>query len=1090
MCTGIYFSRLLGGAALVILVLGVCLLVLFNSFQNQREATQAGMLKTTRYLQLGMTHAFESVDNALERVKDVVHSLKSPKQLNDTLTQVLKFSPHLRQVIIADKEGQVIADSALALFPTLPRVKLDLPALGLSQERLRSLGDRMLLGIPQQGRFLGAAHDIGARNDLWFMPIALLDEGPQGRHSIVAALNPQALFGSFQSAVEGSQGSSALVHLDGHILFAATAKRHRGAAMKGKQLHASWQETWSQGDEGLVPRLPFARQQSGFTAYRISPIYPLVTLVSVTDEDILSGWIHKNTAFIVLISITPIATMLLIGLLLWQERRRLRLNDRIRVLSEVVEKSPAAVMITDPKGAIIYINKSFETLFGYSAEQVLGNTPRMLKSGLTEDFVYAELWQTITAGGVWSGEMVNRTACGQLCWTSCIVSGLINDQGEMGYYVAVESDTTEAKQRELDLHKLSTAVEQSPIAIVITNQEGAIEYVNPHFCNISGYSAQEVLGENPRLLKSGEMAAAYYQELWSTITRGEVWRGEFRNRRKNGSTYWESATIAPVRDINGQTSHYIALKEDISLRKSYEEQLIEERHKYQEASRVKSDFLATISHEIRTPMNTILGMTGELKESHLSGEQLKLLQSIQAAASNLLQIINDVLDFSRFEAGSIELFIAPLLLRQVVSEAEQIVAFQIRKQGIRFLTYMDSTVPPFIFGDAQRLRQVLVNLLVNASKFTEQGTIALLVHLQPGKAEASDQQELCFRVVDTGIGISEAHRDKLFHAFSQADGSITRQYGGTGLGLSISKHLVGMMGGTIGFESCQGVGSTFWFTLPLQADQTEDGTPQWRPILKEMQIYSLHDHPIHLNFYESFLEQLGGIVTPDHFSVDEHVGVVDRLREHPQLLLFHLENMGQIQIQGMVSAIRARYFELPMVFCADCSENLPLLNESMWGVYFVHDQQDPSRLYQILEQAVSAPRPIRELAQSGPQKRILVVDDSTDNLELIRLFLKRQPYTLEFAESGQEAVDKVRQRPSFDLILMDVQMPGMDGYQATRTIRLWEKANDLASIPIIALTAHAMPEHRENSLRAGCQEHLTKPIHKLVLIQELQRFLA
>jgi PAS domain S-box-containing protein len=393
---------------------------------------------------------------------------------------------------------------------------------------------------------------------------------------------------------------------------------------------------------------------------------------------------------------------------------------------------------------------------------------------------------------------------------------------------ALDNFARDAARRDAEdqLRKLSLAVEQSPVSIVITNLVPEIEYVNEAFLTVSGYDRHEVIGRNPRVLQSGKTSRETYQAMWGALVAGRQWVGEFYNRRKDGSEYLELARLAPLRQRDGTISHYVAVKEDISLKKQLEEEvsshrfhleqlvnsrtreLIEAREQAEAGSLAKSSFLANMSHEIRTPMNAIVGLSHLLLHSSLSPEQRAQLSKIDDAGKHLLSIISDILDLSKIEADRLQLENADFMLTDVLDSALAFIAEQAVAAGIRVDTDMDDT-PLWLSGDPTRLKQALINYLGNAVKFTARGVISLRVRV----AQASGEQLLLrFEVSDTGTGIAPERISGLFQPFEQADSSTTRKYGGTGLGLVITRRLAALMGGETGVQSTLGEGSTFWFT--------------------------------------------------------------------------------------------------------------------------------------------------------------------------------------------------------------------------------------------------------------------------------------
>jgi two-component system sensor histidine kinase/response regulator len=462
----------------------------------------------------------------------------------------------------------------------------------------------------------------------------------------------------------------------------------------------------------------------------------------------------------------------------------------------------------------------------------------------------------------------------------CLMDGQARS-AKLDEFLLMVSDTLGAlissKRTGEELGKLVAAVEQSPEAIVITDRELNIQYVNEAFVNSSGYTLEEALGRNPGFLRSEFTSEETYSELWQALDKGEPWKGEFHNRRKDGSVYIEFAHIAPIRQPNGEISHYVAVKEDITARKKLAQELDRHRHHLEDlveertrelnlaknrsdsANKAKSTFLANMSHEIRTPMNAIIGLTHLMKESDLSPVQVERVGKISDAAAHLLSIINDILDISKIEAGKLDLEAYDFSLDGIFEHVLTLLREQAADKGIQIVTRSEG-VPRWLRGDPTRLRQALLNYAANALKFTETGKIELAAVVENRQGS---ELTVRFDVLDTGIGIDAESLKGLFNAFEQADSSSTRKYGGTGLGLAITRHLAHLMGGEAGAESEPGKGSHFWFRVQLQEgnpDRAVDDDPDLSAILTQRLLPSTHlllaeDNPINR---EVALEMLRG----------------------------------------------------------------------------------------------------------------------------------------------------------------------------------------------------------------------------------------
>ncbi|MDH5559725.1 MAG: ATP-binding protein [Deltaproteobacteria bacterium] len=365
-------------------------------------------------------------------------------------------------------------------------------------------------------------------------------------------------------------------------------------------------------------------------------------------------------------------------------------------------------------------------------------------------------------------------------------------------------------QAQSNIRKLYRAIEQSPVSVVITDLDANIEYVNPKFSKLTGYSFEEVLGQNPRILKSGSQSQDFYHNMWEQLTTKGLWQGELINKKKDGELYTENASISVILDENGKRSHYVAVKENITQRKTYEISLKAAKDEAEKANLAKSSFLANMSHEIRTPMNSILGFAELLSYDSQNSKDRNYLKSIQVAGNTLMVLINDILDLSKIEAGMLDINPEPVDCIQIMNEIEMVFVQKIKEKSLFFEVEIDQDNSELLMIDEFRLKQVLLNLVGNAVKFTENGGIKLVLNIT---ASGEDMVDLKISVIDTGIGIRKEDQNRIFNHFQQQNSKISKKYGGTGLGLTISKQLVKMMNGEITLKSQEGKGSTFILTL-------------------------------------------------------------------------------------------------------------------------------------------------------------------------------------------------------------------------------------------------------------------------------------
>ncbi|GAB6039410.1 ATP-binding protein [Endothiovibrio diazotrophicus] len=623
----------------------------------------------------------------------------------------------------------------------------------------------------------------------------------------------------------------------------------------------------------------------------------------------------------------------------------------LRRLSQVVEQGPVSVIITDTSGHIEYVNPSFCQITGYRAEEVLGRRPSLLKSGHTDEATYRELWRTVLAGGIWRGELLNRTKEGRLYWESAAISGVRDEQGRIAQLLAVKTDVTERKRAEQALRDNRALLAEAQRIAHLGSWQWELserrmqwseelyrifEVDEERFIPTLDATLDRVHPDDRPLLQRRIAGATTGRRRFSAIHRVLRPGGGERVLHTEGRVEC---------DGKGEPLRLFGISQDITQRRRMEDELRAAKEQAESANAAKGEFLATMSHEIRTPMNAIIGMADLLEETPLDDRQRHYVEVLERNGSILLTLLNEVLDLSRLEAGRMEPDRIPFELAPLIDEIFTPFRNPAANKGLRLEAVVDPTIPPQLLGDPGRLRHILLNLVGNAVKFTERGYVELRVERLP-----DDPQTLRFRVTDSGIGIpAEKHRT-VFEAFTQADGSTTRRYGGTGLGLTLCKRLVELLGGEIRLRDNPGGGTLFEFELHLPP---------------------------------------------------------------------HLDNDGQ------------------------------------------HPAPPPPQL----------PRGLR----------VLLAEDAEDNVLLVERYLAASGAEVSVAENGLEALERFT-HGEFDVVLMDVQMPVMDGIEATEAIRRWEKESGRQPTPVLALTAFTLSGEVERCLAAGCDRHLAKPVKKATLL--------
>ena len=647
----------------------------------------------------------------------------------------------------------------------------------------------------------------------------------------------------------------------------------------------------------------------------------------------------------------------------------------------ILKSANIAIISTTPDGLIRTFNPAAQQMLGYTEAEIVGlQTPEMFHVP-AEVVARAAQLNAELGGELKPGfDVFVARACRDLPneheWTyrrkdgshvpvQLSFTAVRDEAGKFVGFVGLAADISERRKtlqqitaarhaaetalREVELHR--DAMDQHAI-VSVTDLTGRIQHANDRFCAISGYPREELLGQLHRIINSGQHPPDFWREFWQRIRSGEIWHGEICNRRKDGTLYWVAATVVPSRNQAGTVERFVAIRTDITERKTHEATLHTARHAAEAASKAKSEFLAVMSHEIRTPMNAVIGFTELLLATPLQPKQLDFVEIIRSSGENLISLINDILDFSKIEAGKLEVERHRVDAFAAVENVAHILSLQARSKGLSLTVQAAPPgLPRVVVADASRLRQVLINLVGNALKFTAKGGVTLTLAAGPAA--------LRITVTDTGIGIPPEKQARLFQNFIQADSSTTRHFGGTGLGLAICKRLVELMGGQVGLTSADGLGSSFWFDLPLSADQTP-------------------------------------LVTA-----------------HP----------------------------------------------------------------------VAPPVPVRPAPESRPaatpavtDRRALAVDDNHLNQELVKIFLAKLGFEVVLANNGLEALNLV-QTQRFDLVMMDHQMPVMDGCEATKAIRAWElEKKRTPRLPIIAITANAIPNGAQFYREIGMDAYLTKPL--------------
>jgi PAS domain S-box-containing protein len=632
-------------------------------------------------------------------------------------------------------------------------------------------------------------------------------------------------------------------------------------------------------------------------------------------------------------------------------------------------------------------------------------------------------------------------------------------------------------------------VDNAADGILTLDTAGEVQSFNPAAEIIFALPAASVIGHHTsNIIPTIDqyLTGEHAENVHNGALRGH----EIVGIRGDGATVPLEITISTT--LIGPLRFYICLVRDITERKRTERELKEAKEVAEAASLTKSEFLANMSHEIRTPMNAVIGMTGLLLDTPLSDEQHDYVETIRVSGDALLAVINDILDFSKVESGKLELEQQPFDLRECIEAALELLAGRAAEKGLDLAYLVDNATPAMVIGDVTRVRQILINLVGNAVKFTAQGEVVVAVTSRPLGAE---QYELRFDVRDTGIGIPSERMDRLFMSFSQVDASTTRRYGGTGLGLAISKRLTEAMGGTMSVTSTPGVGSTFSFTVHVEAAPTPlrvylHGT---QPLLKGKRLLIVDDNATNRHIL-SRQAQSCGMWTQDAALPHEALEWIERGDRFDLAIL----DMQMPEMDGVMLGQAIREFRdgnvLPLVMLTSLGRRDIDAQAVDFAAYLTKPIKS-SQLYDVLinifageptvvRQTVGKPLIDASMAERIPL-RILVAEDNTINQRLAIQILQKMGYRADIAGNGVETINALDRQP-YDIILMDMQMPEMDGLEATRIIcQRWERSERPR---IIAMTANAQQSDRELCLAAGMDDYVTKPIRVPELQAALERW--
>lgn len=790
-------------------------------------------------------------------------------------------------------------------------------------------------------------------------------------------------------------------------------------------------------------------------------------------------------------------------------RRRTQIAEELfrhqQLLDGLVENSPAVIYAKDVEGRYLFINARYSQLFRVQPQAIVGRTDADIFPAQFAERFRENDREVLRRGEAIVFEEVAPQDDGVHTYVS-VKFPIRDQQGNPVAVCGISTDITERKRTELALRDSEalyhSLVECVPLCILRKNREGRFTFANQKFCQMMRLPAEQILGKTDYDFFPPELADKYRRDDRRVLETGEIFEDIEEHQTPVGQKLFVQVIKSPVRDAAGNIVEVQCMFMDVTERKRAEEELRKAREAAEAANRAKSDFLANMSHEIRTPLNAIIGLTELLLQTPLNDLQREYLQMILESGELLLALINDVLDFSKIEAGKLELDQRPFDLREHLGDTVKLLAARASQKGLELAVDVGSDVPDSVIGDPGRLRQVMLNLLSNAIKFTDQGEVVVQVRCQERQP---DHAIILFSVRDTGIGIPREKQDRIFQAFEQVDTSTTRRYGGTGLGLAIASRLVGLMGGRIWVESEPGKGSTFYFTAQLGIGKTEFSVERRNALqyLRGLRVLVVDDNATNRAILQTLLQ--GWDMAPVCVDgADAALAQLVQARQRGQsfdLVITDAAMPGRDGFQ-LIEDIHRQESSPPVILLLTSADHPEALArcQRLGAVRYL---MKPVKQFELLDAIVGLFRPVGgEVPASAPlsvgktlptstgppgKLRILLVEDSVVNQRLMQGLLGGWGHEVVVAENGPQALERFNHE-SFDLVLMDIQMPGMDGYEVMRRIRALELRHG-GHVPIIAITARAMRDDRQKCLEAGADGYLAKPIRAAELAREMERVL-
>ncbi|EHP30545.1 multi-sensor hybrid histidine kinase [Sulfurimonas gotlandica GD1] len=738
----------------------------------------------------------------------------------------------------------------------------------------------------------------------------------------------------------------------------------------------------------------------------------------------------------------------------------------------------AIVSITDAKGKILYINDKFCEISQFQRGELIGKNHRVIKSNEHPDSLFKEMWETISSGSVWHGEIKNRKKDGSFYWVKSTIVPFVDDSGKPFQYISIRTDTT--KQKELEerfqdqANFLNSITDNITEGLMVIDDTGNLIYSNKSASTLLEQRDDELLDSNfysDVLVENENITLSKFDSLMKKS--GVLHSDDVLFKTKNGKNI--DIEMSAVSVLRHNKKSLIVVFKDISDRKILQDSLIEAKLIAEEASKTKSNFLANMSHELRTPLNGIIGMSYIALNQDTDPRIKNYLDKIHTSGNILLKIINDILDFSKIEAGKLDVESIEFNLDDMLKKLSDFIHLKAYEKDLELVIFKDQNTPTSVIGDPLRINQILLNLLSNSIKFTDHGEIEISVEALI--LDAADSK-LVFTIRDTGVGMTKEELDRIFNSFSQADSTIARRYGGTGLGLTITKQLIELMDGNISVESEKGVGTTFKVELPLHTSKRDIVVKQYSEKLQNIHCYLFKLNSV-------FERQINKILTSMNIkstSADSFDLIPKNIDEdNTSILITEYNDSVDVWIKGVSEKLPVLIYYTPhddihVSYLQHTGKVQPVSKPLNSSVFY-------DSIMMLLFETEKTQLQKEKVSYENISAKVLLAEDNEINQMVAIEFLESFNCDVDVVNNGKEAVEKLT-TDKYDIVFMDIQMPEMDGLSATKMIR--EKLK--LDIPIVAMTANAMKQDVEASLAVGMNAHISKPIDPNEIKKNLQKF--